>query len=62
MAQLRTTEKRNNPQATEVSQVIEELRRVAEKLASRERELAEALEQQTATSEFARSLTDIQPW
>lgn len=34
MAWLRTIEKRNNPQASELSQLIEELRRVYEKLES----------------------------
>jgi hypothetical protein len=57
--------KKKNPQATELSQLKEELRRVSEKLESREGELAEALEQQTATSEILRviasSPTDIQP-
>jgi signal transduction histidine kinase len=65
MEWLRATKKKENPQTTEPSQVKEELRRVSEKLESREGELAEALEQQTATSEILRviesSPTDIQP-
>jgi signal transduction histidine kinase len=65
MGWLRAAKKKKNPQATERSQLKEELRRVTGKLASRESELAEALEQQTATSEILRviasSPTDIQP-
>jgi signal transduction histidine kinase len=65
MGWLRAVTQKKKPQATELSQLKEELRRVSEKLESREGELAEALEQQTATSEIlrviARSPTDIQP-
>jgi DNA repair ATPase RecN len=64
MGWLSTIKQKTNPQATELRQLQEELCRVSEKLESRERELAEALEQQTATSEIVRviatSPTDIQ--
>ena len=65
MARLSVTKKKKSPQATELNQLKEELRRVSEKLESRERELAESLAQQTATSEIlrviSRSPTAIQP-
>src|SRR5262245_28245956 len=65
MGWLWAIKKKENPQATELGQLREELRRVSEKLESRESELAEALEQQAATSEILRvianSPTDIQP-
>jgi two-component system, NtrC family, sensor kinase len=65
MGWLRAIKKKKNPQAAELSQLKEELRRLSEKLESHEGELAEALEQQTATSEILRviasSPTDIQP-
>src|SRR5215468_1724233 len=65
MGWLRAITLKENPQATELSQLKEELRRVTERLASREDELAEALDQQIATSEILRviasSPTDIQP-
>ena len=65
MERLGPIEKRTNPQATELSQLKEELRRVSEKLESSKGELAEALKQQIATSEIlpviASSSTDIQP-
>jgi GAF domain-containing protein len=65
MARLEVTKEKKSPRATELSQLKEELRRVTERLQSRERELAEASEQQTATSEILRvmsgSPTDVQP-
>jgi hypothetical protein len=57
--------KQRNPQVTELRLLKDELHRVTEELESREGELAEALEQQAATSEILRviasSPTDIQP-
>jgi two-component system, NtrC family, sensor kinase len=65
MGWLRAIKQKDNPQAAELSQLKEELCRVSQKLKSRENELAEALEQQSATSEILRvianSSTDIQP-
>ena len=43
MGWLRATKKKANPQATELSQLKEELWRLSDKLESREGELAEAL-------------------
>jgi signal transduction histidine kinase len=65
MGWLGAINNKKNSQATELSQLKEELCRVSQKLKSREGELAEALEQQAATSEILRviasSPTDIQP-
>ena len=52
MGRLGAVRKKRNPQTNELSQLKEELRCVSEKLESRESELAEALKQQTATSEI----------
>ena len=65
MARVDATKKKKSLRTTELSRLKEELRRVTERLESRERELAEATEQQTATSEIldviASSPTDAQP-
>ena len=46
MGRLRATKLKQNPHATALSQLQEELRRVSEKFESHEGEFAEALEQQ----------------
>ena len=56
MARLGTTKKKKIPRAVELSQLKKELRRVSEKLESRQRELAEAFDQQTATSDILRMI------
>jgi GAF domain-containing protein len=57
--------KKQGPRATELSRLKKELQRVTEQLESRNRELAEATEQQTTTSDILRviasSPTDLQP-
>jgi chromosome segregation ATPase len=52
MARIEVTKKKKSPRATELSRLKKELKRVTEQLESRERELAEATERQTATSEI----------
>ena len=63
MARVGVTKKK--PRATALSRVKDKLRRVTEQLESRERELAEATEQQIATGEILRVIaslpTEIQP-
>ena len=58
MGRLRSVEKKERPPATELSQLKEELRRVPKKLQARKGELAEALEQQTVTSEILRGIAN----
>ena len=65
MARVDATKKKKSPRSTELSRLKEELRRVTERLESRDRELAEATEQQTATSDIVRviaaSPTELRP-
>ena len=58
MGRFKATKLKQTPHATELRQLKDELRRVAEKLASREGELAKTLEQQAITSEILRAIAN----
>src|SRR5262249_5932622 len=65
MARLGVSKKKKSPRATELSQLKKELKRVTDRLESRDRELAEATERETATGEILRviasSPTNLHP-
>src|SRR5215472_14058962 len=65
MVRLGVSKKKKSPRATELSQLKKEVQRLTEQLNSRDRELAEAVEREAATSEIlgviASSPTDLQP-
>src|SRR5215813_3011360 len=65
MARLGVSKKKKSPPAAELSQLKKEVQRLTEQLESRDRDLTESLEQQTATSEVLRviagSPTELQP-
>src|SRR5215831_14043317 len=58
MARLGASNKKKSPRATELSLLKKELKRVTEQLESYKREVAEALDQQVATSEILRVIAD----
>src|SRR5262245_42932800 len=65
MTRLGVSKKKKSPRTTELSQLKKELKRVTDRLESRDRELAEATERETATGEILRviasSPTNLQP-
>src|SRR5215471_16049482 len=65
MVRLGVSKKKKSPRATELSQLKKEVQRLTQQLNSRDRELAEAVEREAATSEIlgviASSPTDLQP-